>query len=80
LVDLTHIRSYIGQFNPMAAERMADRLLSATQRLTHYPLIGRLCPDGSRELSIVSPYIIAYDVLEPEILVLRIWHAAQRRS
>jgi toxin ParE1/3/4 len=77
LADLTHIRTYIGQFNPSAAERMANRLVAATRRLAEHPFIGRLCPDGSRQLSFVPPYIITYDVLDMGVVVLRIRHSAQ---
>ena len=80
LADLTHIRSYIGQFNPSAAERMANRLAAATRRLAEHPLIGRLRPDGSRPLSFVPPYVITYDVLDAEVVVLRIRRSAQSQK
>ncbi len=82
--DLTHIRSYIAQFNPAAAERMAARLLTAAEMVAQKPLIGRPGPDGTREWSVVSPYIITYEVLPNEdapryVRILRIWHSAQNR-
>jgi len=34
LADLTHIRTYIGQFNPAASVRMAERLLGTANELS----------------------------------------------
>jgi len=79
LADLTHIRAYITQFNPAAAERMANRLLAATDRLANHPWIGRPGPADTRELSIVPPYVISYEVIDDEVVILRIWHSAQDR-
>jgi toxin ParE1/3/4 len=77
--DITWVRSYIGRFNPGAARRIAERLKSAAQGLAEYPEIGRLRPDGTRELVAVTPYVIVYDVGPDRVTILRVWHGAQDR-
>ena len=79
LADLAHIRSYIKTFNPAAAEKMASRLLAAADKLALHPLIGRPCSDGTRELSIVPPYVMIYRVIGERVRIVRIWHGAQDR-
>lgn len=54
--DVEHIRSYIGQFNPTAAQRMALRIIEAVNSLAEFPEIGRPAEKESRELAIVPPY------------------------
>lgn len=80
LADLTHIRAYIGQFNPAAAVRMAGRLLGVATELAEYPLAGRPTAKGRRELTIVPPYVVVYRVAGNRVRILRIWHGAQNRE
>ena len=79
LADLAQIRAYIGKFNPAAAIRMAERLLSVADDLTEHPLIGRPTTKGRRELTIVPPYVVVYRVTGSRVRILRIWHGAQDR-
>ncbi len=78
--DLTDIREYIGGFNPVAAERLSDRLVASAAGLVQFPLRGRPRVDGSRELSAGSPYVIVYEVRAEIVAVLRVWHGAQLRG
>lgn len=80
LADLTHIRAYIGQFNPAAAVRMAERLLGVTAELAEHPLIGRPTAKGRRELTIAPPYVVVYRITGDRVRILRIWHGAQNRE
>ena len=58
IVDLQEIRSYIGTFNPAAAQNTAGRLISAGNSLLNFPERGRPVPGtGLRELVVVNPYI-----------------------
>jgi len=77
--DLARILSYIGHFNPHAAERMASRLKAAALSLAEFPERGRPRPDGARELTVIPPYLILYDVPPERVTVLRVWHGAQDR-
>jgi toxin ParE1/3/4 len=76
-VNLEAIRDYIGQFNPLAANRIAVRLISTVESLVDAPHRGR--PAGAcRELVVVRPYIIRYRVTDDTIDVLRIRHGAMK--
>lgn len=77
LSDLFAIRAYIGQFSPLAAQRMARRLRVAGDSLVNHPDRGRLVTATIRELVIISPYIIRYQVMGDRVTIIRIRHAAQ---
>jgi toxin ParE1/3/4 len=77
--DLESIRSYIGQFSPLAARHLAARLINAANSLSEFPERGRKALLGTRELAFVRPYLIRYRLLEPDLVhVLRIRHGAMR--
>ncbi|MEO8925817.1 MAG: type II toxin-antitoxin system RelE/ParE family toxin [Caulobacteraceae bacterium] len=78
LADLDSIRAYIGQFSPLAAQRMAARLRSAGESLQAQPNRGRLAGRGFRELTIVPPYIVRYRVTDAGVVIAHIRHGAQR--
>ena len=75
--DIVHIRSYIGHFNPAAARRMAERIKAAALSLADFPERGRKRYDGARELVIIYPYMIVYDVTPTTVNIVRVWHGAQ---
>lgn len=78
LRNLEIIRAYISQFNPLAAQRMALRLLSAGQALEMQPDRGRRLSKGRRELTTIPPYLIRYRVDGELVAVLEIRHGARR--
>ena len=81
LEDVRAARDYIHERNPLAARRIAEDLLAAGDSLTDFPYRGRPGRTvGTRELVIVRPYIIVYEVGEDRVLILRVWHGAQRRD
>ncbi|MFE0759159.1 type II toxin-antitoxin system RelE/ParE family toxin [Inquilinus sp. NPDC058860] len=77
--DLFRVRSYIAEFNPWAASRVAVQLLAAGDSLEHLPRRGRpgRLP-GTRELVSVQPFVIVYEITTV-VEILRIWHGAQSR-
>ena len=77
LSDLVAIRAYIGQFSPLASQRMARRLRSAGDSLANHPDRGRLVSATIRELVIISPYIIRYQIVGDVVTIIRIRHAAR---
>jgi toxin ParE1/3/4 len=77
LSDLVAIRAYIGQFNPLAAQRMALRLRVAGDSLQEHPERGRTV-GKRRELVIVRPYLIRYRIQAGRVEILAIRHGAQR--
>lgn len=79
IADLVRIRAYIAQFNPIAARRMAERLIAAGDSLARFPNRGR--PAGRyRELVVVRPYVLVYRVTDDLVEILRVWHGAQDRG
>ena len=76
IADLSAIREYIGQFKPLAAQRMAKRLRAAGENLSHFPERGRAV-GARRELVIVRPYIIRYRLKAGVVEILAIRHGAQ---
>lgn len=79
LSDLFHHVAYIDQFNNIAGNNMASRLLGDGNSLATFPRRGRVRPDGLRELTIVHPYVLVYQLSGEDVLILRIWHGAQER-
>jgi addiction module RelE/StbE family toxin len=77
LADLIAIRAYIGQFSPIAAQRMAQRLRSAGESLADHAERGRLATATLRELTTLPPYVIRYHVDGSVVTILRIRHAAR---
>lgn len=74
--DLKSIRDYIGQFNPAAAARVAERLVTAADSLEEFADRGRAMTERHRELLAVWPYIIRYRIEPERVVILRIrhWH------
>lgn len=75
--QLEAIVDYIEQFNPVAARRLAERLIAVADGLRDYP--DRGCPvgEGGRELVVVRPYVILYQVRAATVEILTIRHAAR---
>jgi toxin ParE1/3/4 len=70
---------YIALDDPEAAERMVTRLVTAVERLVHFPHLGRPGREGSRELLISgTPFILIYRVHGEEIRIGTVVHGAQR--
>lgn len=76
-VELRLIRAYISQFSPLAAQRMASRLIAAAQSLEAMPERGRPINRGRRELALIAPYLIRYIQLEERVLILEVRHGAR---
>jgi len=78
--DLQALRNYIAQDNPIAANRIAERIIESIKNLVDQPNIGR--PGrvfGTRELVVRdTPYIIPYRVKNNIIEILRVFHGAMQ--
>ena len=80
LDDLAHIRQHIGRENPHAATRVAVQLVAACDRLEYLPERGRPgLVSGTRELTVIWPYVIVYRISASSVEILRVWHGAQDR-
>lgn len=84
VADLSRLRSFIAEKNPMAAARIARNLKTQIEKLRDFPKLGRpvlLSPDpeNMRDL-ITGAYIIRYQLLPDRLLILRVWHHREDRS
>ena len=77
--DLIRLREFIALNNPAAAQRIAQRLKGAIQRLVDSPQIGRPVknmPGEIREL-IFGKYIVRYEGGHNSLYILNIWHGKE---
>jgi toxin ParE1/3/4 len=79
LDDLEEIWTYIGQENPVAAKRIADRIVAKASSLEIFPERGRAgLKEGTREL-VVSTHIIVHRIEGDAVRILRVLHHARDR-
>jgi addiction module RelE/StbE family toxin len=71
---------FIAQDNPIAADRMVDRVQEAVDHLLDHPAMGRAGRvPNTRELIVSgAPYIVAYRVRGDTVEVLHVLHVARR--
>jgi|ERR1035437_10129950 toxin ParE1/3/4 len=78
--ELADLHAYISEDSPSAADRQAEIVMSAVDRLINFPEKGR--PGRrrrTRELVVAgTPYIVAYRVGASIIEILAILHGARR--
>jgi toxin ParE1/3/4 len=81
VADLTAIRTYIGEDSLVAASRVAIQLVAACDSLEHLPERGRPGPvAGTREITLIWPYVIVCRITLAGVEIVRIWHGAQDRT
>lgn len=80
--DLARLHEFLAPANARAAAAAIRSLARAGGRLAELPRIGekldRYEPREVRRL-IVASYELRYEVKGAEIIVLRVWHARERR-
>jgi toxin ParE1/3/4 len=79
--DLSSVRVYIAEADPMAAREVVLRILHVVEQLLpnnpHMGRPGRV--PGTRELVIPNtPYIVPYRVRGDELQIMRVYHSARR--
>ena len=77
LVELRAVHDYIAQFSPLAAQRIAQRLIGAGDDLATLPDRGRPIGPGRRELAIIAPYLIRYLREDERVTILEVRHGAR---
>lgn len=82
LSQLESIRIYLRERNPAAARRVGSAIRESAERLRYFPFAGRVGEsEGTREWVVREyPYILVYEVLPEELMILGVFHAAQDRS
>ena len=77
---LSHLRAYIMQDNPKAANRAVAALLDAVERLAELPNLGR--PGraaGTRELVVPgTPDVIPYRLRGDRLEIIAVFHGRQK--
>jgi plasmid stabilization system protein ParE len=76
--DLKRLREFIAEKNPLAAQRIANELLTGIDKLKIFPRMGigvsrAPDPESIRDL-FIGDYTVRYLLSESEIFILRIWH------
>lgn len=77
--DLVRLRDFIAQHSPEAAQRVAQRLRGAIQKLVDTPQIGRPVDNMLGEIRelIFGKYAVRYEVRQRYLYILRIWHGKE---
>ena len=78
--DLFHIRDYIAEDSPAAAEQTIARLLQSIRYLERFPEIGRRWRGGpTRALSIPGlPYRVHYQLNGDAVEILTVVHTSRK--
>jgi len=82
LSDLERLYAFLAPKNEQVAKRVLKTLISAPNVLMTNPRIGeQLFQFGPREVRrlLVSDYEIRYELREPDVFILRIWHTKEHR-
>ena len=74
------IEAYISKFDPVAARRLVARLIEVAASLAEFPERGRPAGNGKREVPIVPPYLIRYEVRGETVYIVSIRHGRQTPS
>jgi plasmid stabilization system protein ParE len=84
--DLRHIKAFIGARDTVAADGVTDRIRRTLALLATLPRLGHAgIVHGTYEINIPRvPFLVVYRVdvgdRSEELVVLRVYHAAQDRS
>jgi plasmid stabilization system protein ParE len=76
--ELEAVRAYISAVNPIAAQRFTARLVAAAESLSVLPYRAR-GGAGARELVVIRPYVIRYQVRPQAVVILGVRHGARLR-
>ncbi|VVT06126.1 type II toxin-antitoxin system RelE/ParE family toxin [Rhizobium sp. EC-SD404] len=79
--DLESLHQHIGADNPVAARRVADRILKAVEVIVKNPGIGRpIDRSDVKEWTIPGlPYVVPYRASNDKLEILRVFHVRRRR-
>jgi len=82
LADLNAILDYISDASPAGAERVKQRIQGVIELLPGHPRIGAPTDDPTiRRLSTPPyPYLVFYEIVEDEIIIHAVRHAARDPS
>jgi toxin ParE1/3/4 len=78
--DTAEIIQYVGERNPLAAEKLWDLLHDSVLPLSEHPYLYRKSErvPGTREIVVHPNYVVVYQVTASTIDVLRVLHSRQQ--
>jgi plasmid stabilization system protein ParE len=80
--DLVRLHEFLASVNPRAAANAVRALVAAAGRLPEHPRIGEKLeqyePLEVRRL-LIGDYEMRYEIREPTIYILRLWHTREHR-
>jgi plasmid stabilization system protein ParE len=82
LSDLVRLYEFLASVNPKAAARTVQALTAAPGRLRASPRIGEKLEEfAPREVRrmLVGQYEMRYEIQEPTLYILRLWHTREER-
>ncbi|CDZ57367.1 type II toxin-antitoxin system RelE/ParE family toxin [Neorhizobium galegae] len=81
IADLVHLRSYIAEHNPQAANEMAARLLDIAELLIAHPQAGlQTAKLGVRRLILSqSAYSLIYRMVGEDIEIIEVFDGRRRK-
>lgn len=81
--DVGRLSNFLSPVASETAAKVAQALISAPNRLIIFPRVGQrvesFISKEIRKLSI-NDYIMHYEIVGEDILILRIWHSREDRS
>lgn len=82
--DLRRLRAFIGEKNPLAAQRVGLELIQRMENIRLFPRMGRPVevapePESIRD-AVFGKYIVRYSVHTETVVILRIWHHYEDRE
>jgi len=80
LDDVESIRRYVARDSEEYASLLVSRFLQAVERLSDFPVSGRIVPEvGDAQLRevISGSYRIVYRVLDDEVVIVTVHHGAR---
>ena len=77
--ELEAIEKYIGRDNPAAARNVVRRIAQQIEKLEYIPYLGRPGDAPGTRILVVPrlPYVVIYEIVEGEIVVLGVMHGAR---
>ena len=81
VADLKRLREFIESKNPIAAQRIANELLSGIEKIKAFPQIGLKVirapqPHLVSDL-LIGNYTVRYFIGSNEVFILRLWHGKE---
>ena len=78
--DLDDIWLHVALDNPLAADRLIDRIVARCRRLAEHPHLGPARPEIAPEarVLVVGDYLALYRVVGADAEIVRVVHGARR--